>query len=245
MTFNTNITNSSAILPPEFGALVQGPIEATSLAFNPAVATVIQTNTHELRIPILAADPIAAWTTEGAEIETSAPALAEVNLYFAKVAGLTSITREMANDSSPAAQSIAGDGLARDIARKIDAAFFGDLEAPAPSGLGSITPTKVDGVLDSLDVFAEAIAAAKTQGASVTSFVVNPADALTVRKLKTATGAITPLLGPDATTVTGSQVFGIPMLESTDVPVGTAWAIDANAVTVGQRQGIELAVSEQ
>lgn len=243
--FSTSMAHAGAILPPEFSELVQKPLAAASVAFNPAVTTVMTAGSNELRIPILDSDPTAAWTAEGAEISTSAPALDEVNVQFAKVAGLTSVTREMALDSNPAAMQIAGDGLARDIARKIDAALFGKLNAPAPRGLGWVTPSTVTGELTSLDVFADAIAAVAEHGSTVTGFVVNPADAVKIRKLKTGEGYLSPLLGQDATQATGSTIFGVPVVESTDVAAGTGWAMDARDLIVAQRQGVELAISDQ
>lgn len=245
MSFNTNSPNSQAILPPEFAALVQEPLAAASLAYHPAISTTVQVAAHELRIPVLKADPVAEWVAEGEKITETAPALDEVNVYFAKVAGLTTITQEMANDSNPAAMDITGNGLARDLARKIDAAFFGNLPAPAPAGLGSITPSTVTGALDSLDVFADALAESGSNGAQVSAFVVNPADALSIRKLKSADGALSPLLGPDASAAGATTIFGVPVIESVDVDQGTGWALDKNYVYTAQRQGITLAISDQ
>jgi hypothetical protein len=61
---------------------------------------------------------------------------------------------------------VVGIGLARDIARKVDAGAFADLDA-----------------------FAEAISLAETVGATETSFVTSPATALTLAKVKTGTGS--------------------------------------------------------
>jgi hypothetical protein len=67
--------------------------------------------------------------------------LDEVIVTPSKVAGLTVISRELAEDTTPEAAEVVGDGLARDIARRIDQAFFGNLAAPAPPGLGSLSTT--------------------------------------------------------------------------------------------------------
>jgi HK97 family phage major capsid protein len=64
---------------------------------------------------------------EGAEITPSDPTLQELVVTPPKVAGLTIVSREMADDSDPAAAQVVGDGLARDIARRIDQAAFAGL----------------------------------------------------------------------------------------------------------------------
>ena len=81
------------------------------------IATRQTTNSHTYRIPTVTADPTAAWVAEGAEIAPSDPTLAELVVTPSKVAGLTIISNEMANDSDPAVAAVVGQGLARDIAR--------------------------------------------------------------------------------------------------------------------------------
>ncbi|MEJ7742083.1 MAG: phage major capsid protein [Nocardioidaceae bacterium] len=68
----------------------------------------------------MTADPTAAWVAEGDEIPISDPTLAELTVTPAKVAGLTIVSRELADDSDPAAAYVVGAGLARDIARRVD-----------------------------------------------------------------------------------------------------------------------------
>lgn len=132
-----------SFLPEEAGELIIKPVieEATSLQ----VATVTQTqDTHQYRVPIIAADPTAEWTAEGEEIDPSNASLSEDVSPFYKLAGLTIISRELAEDSSPAAAEMIGQGLARDIARKLDTTFFGKRgdtsPAIAPRGLEDLTP---------------------------------------------------------------------------------------------------------
>ncbi len=68
----------------------------------------------------MAADPTASWVAEGAGIVPCDPTLSELVVTPAKVAGLTIISRELADDSNPAAAQVVGQGLARDIARRVD-----------------------------------------------------------------------------------------------------------------------------
>lgn len=126
----------------------------------------------------------------------------------AKIAGLTVVTNEHARDSFPVAQNIIGDGLSRDIARKIDLAYFGSRGSNLvqPKGLGNLTgfaAAAAGTAWANLDPFAEAIANADGLGLTIDSFVANLADALALATLKeTTTGSNKPLLGSDPTAAT-------------------------------------------
>lgn len=232
-----------AFLPHEVGTLIVQPVQAESLAYQ--TTTVVETSGEQFRIPIVAHDPTAAWTAEGAEISTSDAELDEEVVTPAKVAGLTIITRELAEDSSPAAAEVVGQGLARDIAKRIDQAFYGDLAAPAPPGLGGLTGVQtVDAgsAWANVDPFAEAISLAEQEGATLTAFAANPADALTLATLKEATGSNKPLLSPDPTMPTRRMVQGVPLYVSPAVSTGTVWGYDRAFVVTVQREGATLAV---
>ena len=60
-----------------------------------------------------------------------------------KVAGRTQVSNEAAQDSRPEVANQIGLGLARDIARKIDAAFFANTPTNTPSGLLSLSGINV------------------------------------------------------------------------------------------------------
>src|SRR4051794_34906343 len=135
-----NTANGAVILTPaQVAELLVQPVSQESVAAQ--VATVVQTESSAYRIPLVTADPQASWVAEGAEIAPSDAVLSEVEVTPRKVAGLTIVTRELAEDSSPEAAATVGAGLARDIARRVDQAFFGNLASPAPAGLGSLATT--------------------------------------------------------------------------------------------------------
>ena len=116
MALYTTTTNTRGILPDDFGPLVVQPFMDVSMAAQ--VATTVTTSANRYRIPTVTADPTAAWVAEGAEIPISDPTLAELTVTPAKVAGLTIVSRELADDSNPAAANVVGMGLARDLARR-------------------------------------------------------------------------------------------------------------------------------
>jgi HK97 family phage major capsid protein len=106
----------------------------------------------------------------GAEITPSDATLAESVVVFKKLAGITIVSNEMVADASPEAAGVVGDGLARDLARKLEAAFFANTTTNGPSGLLSITPSTVDkgSSWTKVDPFTEAVFTAANQGAPVT-----------------------------------------------------------------------------
>ena len=232
-------TTSGAALrsPEQVAALFVRPTLDASVAAQ--VSTVVPLSSGSLRIPIVASDPTAAWTAEGAELNVSDAVLDELVIAPRKLAGLSIISNELANDSSPAAAEAVGQGLARDCARKLDAAFFGALSAPAPSGLGAlsgVSPVSAGASWSSLDPFVAAQAAAETVGAKITAWVANPATALSLATIKTQTGSVVPLLGADPTSPTSRTVAGVPLFVSAAVANGVVWGIDGTRSIIALRQ---------
>lgn len=256
MTTLTTTATVNGILPDQYGSLIIEPIQANSLAFDPRVSTVVTTTATEFRMPVIRSDVGASWLTEGGEIAPADALFDEIVVRPGKVGGLTIISSELANDSTPAAQGIVGDSLGRSIAGKIDAAFFGNLASPAPVGIGALTKYNSTGPVDgysqvlyttaitNLDAFAEAIAAAEALGAKVTSFVTNAAVALVLAKLKSATSSNQPLLGIDATNGTARQVLGVPLLVSPYVPANTVYALDGSRQYTVLREDVKLTRSD-
>ncbi len=211
---------------------------------------VLRPTASSVRLPAVTADPTAAWVAEGAGIPISDLVKPEVDVVTRKVAGLSVVTSELAEDSSPEATAEVGRGLARDIARKVDAAFFGDRTAQGgeqPDGLAALT-VGAGGVQDiaagvaptDLDAFAEAQMLAANVGAQLTAFVTNPATALVLPNLKEATGSGKPLLDPDPIQPTHRMIFGVPLLTSPEAPIGTVWGLPAERVVTAVRRDAEV-----
>lgn len=187
----------TAWLPEAIGSLVVQPVQAASVAIQAVGAVNAGSQVNAYRVPIVTADPTAAWTAEGDEITASDTSLGEDADNFHKLAGLTIVSSELANDSSPDVAEQVGLGLARDIARKLDAAFFGKRASSIlqPRGLGDITgvgDVEAGTAWANTDPFAEAQAHAEGAGATIGSFVANPADALALAKIKRMTGSNEP-----------------------------------------------------
>ncbi len=227
MTLSTASANR-AFLPEEVASLLIEPTKGISIATQ--VTTGLTSGGHELRVPILSEDPSADWTAEGDEIDLSDAVLAEAVTSFKKIAGLTIITNELAKDSSPAAAEMVGQGLARDIARKIDAAFFGSQGANTKqeAGLEDLENTGLVTVTDgwkNIDPFLEAEFAAANADATLTAWVANPNDALALARIKESTGSNRNLLQPDPTAATNRTIGGLPLWTTKAVTEGIVWGI--------------------
>lgn len=233
----------TAWTPEDYGRLVDLVIAEKSIAFK--AGTVIATDKETFRTPILTADPAVGWYGENTQITLTDPDTDELVIVPKAVKGLTQISNEAAADTNPGVADQVARGLARNVAKKIDAAFFGNTVTNGPSGLLSLAGVNVvdtgSVTLTSLDPFHEAKAAALADGAEITVFILAPDVALTLAKAKTATGSNQGLLDNVGDGVT---LAGVPVLVSTDVAAGNAWGLDSSQILVIQRTGTEIARSK-
>lgn len=227
MTMLTSVGSGSSILSPEMVMqLVVQPLLDTAVATQ--VTTIVQTQSHDARFPIVVADPTTAFTAEGEEITPSESDLDEIVVTPSKCAGLTIISNELVADSDPSALEVVGSGLVRDLQTRIDASFFGNTTANGPDGLLSLLNVQdVDAgsAITNLDPFAEAITKCENVGGTVTAFCANPAVVLDLLQLKIQADNIQPLLGVDASSPTKRSVFGVPLFSSPAIGTDVVWAI--------------------
>lgn len=229
----TTVTGSPLLGPEEVGPLLIEPVVTGSVAAQ--VSTVVRTGAPSYRIPYITVDPTAQWVAEGDEIPPSDATLNEVHVIPSKLAGLSVISSELAADSSPQAAQTVGDGLARDIARRMDQAFFGALSAPAQAGLGSLSGIQTytnAAAFTNLDFAAQAISKVQGAFANVDRFIAAPDVALSLATVKALSGGAQPVLGMDATSATSRRILGVEMTVSPYVAAGTLWALDSSRVFV-------------
>lgn len=238
MPNNFFTTDAQPILPGEHGGLILDPLRANSVALNPAVSTTITTAGRSFTIPIVAEDAAASWTREGEEIAPSSPVLREIEIIPPKVAGLVPVSREVARDSSPAARAVVGESLAASITAQVDAAFLGAVAAPAPQGLGTITPTVLTAPLDSLDPLLDAKAASAAVGGTPTAVIIHPDDALALYKVRESTGSNRGLVGETNTAA------GLPLIVSRHAKAGSIFVVDATKIYVVVREDIVVETSD-
>lgn len=238
----TTVSGDSILSPEQVTELLIEPVQSAAIALAEGITTsVVLTDAGHWRVPRVTDDPVAAWVNEGQEIAPSDPAFDEVIIVPAKVAGLTVVTRELVEDTVETAPLIVGDGLIRDLARKIDAAFLTALPAPAPAGLTTIGYQEIaGGTLSNLDRFAQAVSVAEDVGALLTGWVTSPATALTLATLKDRADSNATLLGVDPALPSRRLIEGRPLLVSPDVPDGQVWGLPASRVYTVIRSDAEV-----
>ncbi|WP_040164303.1 phage major capsid protein [Microbacterium gorillae] len=243
-----NIPSLKVLTGAAIAPLLIRPLQTESVAI--AASTYMEIRDESISFPIITTDPSASWVAENEEIPMSEAAGASINIKPTKLAGLTHISNEIANDSNPTAAGIAGLALARDIAKKIDAAFFGPESANVvqQSGLESIPTgefTHIDAnPATSLEAWVDALAAAEAVGTEPSTWVTDPATAQALAKLKTGTGSNVFLLGQGAENGPSRQVLGVPLVVSPYVLPGTVWGIPRDRSMIIMRERAEIAVDK-
>lgn len=245
-------SNSAGILKPEEVAdLVVIPTQEQSVAMQ--TATVVTTASSEFRFPVVVEDASAGWYNEGEDINLTDPTVDELVARPKKLASLTKVSRELAEDSSPEATALVGQSVARDIAKKIDQAWFAASTTKGPSGLASLIGTAgavVGGNYANLDPLAEAISVIEQQGGTPTAFVSNASTVLALSQLKKASGSNEPLLSPNqatgATLKLERQLLGVRLYSTPDTVLDddVVWVYDKSKVFVVLRRDVDLAVDE-
>jgi HK97 family phage major capsid protein len=242
MSIDTSQDHQSILRPEQVGPLVVEPVDRESVAIT--VSTLVSTESASFRIPKVTEDVPAGWYAEAAEINETSPATDEIDVVPRKLAALTVISNELATDSSPAAQQVVGDSIARSLARNLDVAYFGAAAGEAPDGLEDlegVNDINAGSAFEDLDPFAEAIAAADAEGRTLTGFVAHPDDSLTLAQLKAEDGSNRPLLG-DPIDGTRRQILGVPLYVSPAVTAGTVWGIPRTVAMVVRRSDVQLVV---
>ncbi|PVZ09059.1 phage major capsid protein [Actinomycetospora cinnamomea] len=240
----TTTNGTGAILPADVRELIILPLREQSVAMQ--CATVITTGAHEVHFPRQTSEIEAQWAEEGAELAVDDISFDEVTVRPSKVGAITSASNELIADSSPEAAALVGDSIAAALVNAVDKAFFGALPAPAPSGLGALADDDV--ILigtdhSGLDPFAKAVSDAAQVGATLTSWVMNPATALTYALLREGEGSERTLLGVDPAMPTRRLIEGRPILETRHVPEGLVWGVPEARAYVVLREDVQVDTS--
>jgi HK97 family phage major capsid protein len=211
---STTTTFAPILTPAQIGDLVVQPLIAQSVAGH--VLTTIPISTHSYRVPLVTADVSASWTAEGAEISASDATLDELTITPSKLAALSVISYELANDSTPEAAQAVGDSIVRDLSRKVDQALFTATTTNGPGGLPGVSGvTSVSGpatAYANVDPLSDAVYSSAAANGTITAWVTNPATAKALAKVKKQTGSNEPLLGPDPTLPGRQQILGVPLV---------------------------------
>ena len=246
-------TAGGIVLPEQIGPLIIQPLRQRSTALQ--VCTEVQTLSPKFRLPVVDLDAASTWLAEGADITETDPTIGEEVVSAMKLGALTKVNNELANDSSPAATSVVGDGLTRSIARQLDVAFFGTGGGLAPPGLlslsGIATVTVPGSTWTNFDWATEAQSQLERVGSTVTAFCASFETVRQLSEVKSFTGAAMnsnqPLLNAgdgDVATAQPRNIFGVPLfsLPEGTITDGTIWALDRDKTYAVIRQDIGLVV---
>ena len=132
--------------------------------------TIIETNAKTISLPHLTADATAAWVAEAGTISESDPTGETVTVTPTKLAALTKVSREFADDSNPGVTDILMGNLQRSLALGVDLAFYtgsgtgdeptglqatsGITNAAMPSSTNGAVPTNLDPWLTAISTIA-------------------------------------------------------------------------------------------
>lgn len=228
--------------PPSYGDMLDTTVQAKSVAFR--ASRPVSTDRVKMHFPLWTGNPTAGWYDELEEIALTDGATNEVIITPDKVAALSRVSNEAADDTHPAISEAIGAGISDDIAQKIDIAWLANTTAKANNGLLSIAYSTVDtgASLTNLDPFIDARFKANAVGAQLTSWVMHPDTANTLTKLKKLTsGSNEALL---SFVDDGILIAGLPVLLSPHVGAATfAWGIPKQRVVTVIRKGTEVALS--
>ncbi|MDM2170813.1 phage major capsid protein [Mycobacteroides abscessus] len=231
-------TTADAFTPEDYGALVDLAVKAKSVAAR--TATYVSTDRVKINFPLWLSDPAVGWYAENATISETDGSTDEVSCTPTKTAGITPISNELADDSTPAIADLVGRGLANQVTRALDAAYLGNTTTNGPSGLLSVAYSDVDtgASLANLDPFVEARFTAEQYGSQLTSWVVRPAIAQALSQLKIQTGSNQSLI---QFVEDGIRIAGLPVVVSNQVDAATLfWGIPREHVNLVVRKGTKV-----
>ena len=236
---NTN----DAFTPHDFGKLLNAALQSESVALQ--VSTVVKTDKVSITFPIWDEDPAVNWLTELGTITATDGNTEGVTVTPSKVGGITRLSNELADDSSPEVAELAVRGLVNQISHAVDTAFVGDTTANGPAGLLSIAATEVSAgsAFGNTDPFVQAVFAAKAVGAKLTYWLMAPGKAQELAELKRATGSNESLIAFDARGEL--SVLGLPVLTHPGVDAETAfWGIPSDRVVTVLRKDAKVSRSK-
>lgn len=236
----TSAPTGVSLSPEDRAALIIQPLERESLALR--TSRVLPTLRDSVQVPMLTEDVPVDFIAEGAELPQGSPTVNEVSLRPVKIAALTILSSELAEDSEPEAVNLIGQSIARSIKVKLDQAFLFAATGGLPSAGVLTGPSIVDGgsLGANLDGISDAITAVEAAGGIADVIVMNPATWGRIAKIKSDSGSSNaPLLGVDGS-ATNRTLFGVPTYVDSSVVADVVGIWDASAVAVTLRRDVKV-----
>lgn len=238
---------NTSFLPSDYAGLVDTVVDEKSILFQ--IATVLNTNAKEVRVPLWIDDPNSDFSAEGAVIPLTAAGVSELVITPVKVASRIEVTNEAVGDANVDLANQFGKSLARSIVNKIDSRFFSSSAAVAGTSFQGVAATAFTGeeAIDTngaawtnIDLVHDAKGAIADNGGTATHIVIAPDLATTLAKAKTATGSNVGLFD---SVQDGLRLAGLQTIVSPHVAAGEAWVFSKETLFAVRRLGTEIVKS--
>ncbi|MCG7252594.1 phage major capsid protein [Corynebacterium pseudodiphtheriticum] len=235
----------------EIHALITLPLLNNSVAAT--TATVIRpTKGHAVEIPVITSDytgtsgDYPGIVAEGGEVPIATAPKAEVlSIEHLKLAARAEIPWEQLNGANFPTIGIYGDSLTRRLMNTVDKGFLDESKTSPFSGLGTYKKQAhaIEGQLQNLDMFLDAIQHAQELEATITSFIMSPATLTKLAKLKRTDTSQEPLLGtadaPGTMTIAGVQLKASKWCADNVI-----WAVPQDRFYLSLREDVTLKFDE-
>ncbi len=245
MAVETTRTSARAWSPDLHSFVPRDVIPDALILQTSIVAGAVEGDAPSVRVPYVS-DATAQFIAEGAEIPESDPSLSEVLVFTGKVSQLIRLSREQW--SQDGAGDLLSESVRRAVTTRANVAYLAQA-APAagsstpPAGLLNIAGVVNGGVIGAdLDKLADALAAIEGANGTATHIIASPTAWSYLRRMKTASGAATTLLGAGTADVE-RRLLGVPVLTSPAVPTDQLLVLDRTSV-VSAVGDVKVAVSE-
>lgn len=167
-----------------------------------------------------------------------------------KVANIAVLSEELVRDSSPSADTIVRDQLAKALQARLDSDFID----PAQTAVTDVAPASILNGITAIGSTGNAIASVRADIlAIISAFVADnnpPTSGVWIMRSLSALGLSmlqNPLGSPEFPTVNinGGTLFGMPIVTSQHVPDGTVALINASDIYIADEGGVNVDVSRE
>lgn len=232
-------TTNDAFTPHNFGKLLNTALQSESVALQ--VSAVVRTDKVSITFSIWQEDPAVNWLTELGTIT----ATDGVTVTPSKVGGITRLSNELADDSSPKVAELGVRGLVNQISHGIDTAFVGATTATAPAACFPSMPQRSIPARRSRTPIRswKRSSRPKPVGAKLTHWLMAPGTAETPAKIKKVEASNESLIAFDARGEL--SVLGLPVMTHPDVDNATFfWGMPSDRVVTVLRKDAEVTRSK-
>lgn len=238
-----SMENSPELISEQVANLLVQPLEAASVMLSSGFR-IIDT-AGPLRIPTIASGFTASYVEELEPIPEASGDLGEISLLPSTLNGIKSYTvlsNELVRNSAVGVSQLLQQRLVHDVASKLDTELLsGTGTGETITGLlnqpGVTRGTFTSGDPDSVLV---GLATAAGNDVNVDTVFLNSADFFGLQGAKTTDGQY--LLSPDPTAPMRYSIFGVKVVVTNKVPVGTAVAVDSSMVVIARDQNPTVSV---